>query len=108
MRKSMFAVLICTLFGFSVNAQSHTSLKAVPSSQNEQVKEDKGIAKIIIVISLDGKELKLPEYVKEGIGYKAGMEYTKELMDELKEKGVKITKYDYDWASYEELEKEKL
>ncbi len=107
MRRSMFAVLICTLFGFSVNAQSHTTLKAVPSAQNEQVQEDKGIAKIKIVINLEEKEFRLPEYVKEGLSYKAGMDYMKELMDELKEKGAKITKYDYDWVSYKELKKEK-
>lgn len=108
MRKFMFAVLVCTLAGFSVNAQSHTNLKAIASSQNEQEKENKGIAKIMIVVSLEGKEFQLPQYIKEGVDYKAGMEYMKELMDELKEKGGKITKYKYDWTSYEDLKKEEV
>jgi|GEM_PF-5790089 len=36
--------------------------------------ESKGVARIRVVMAVEGKELQLPDYVKDKIGYKAGME----------------------------------
>ncbi|MEG1377961.1 MAG: hypothetical protein RSC81_12850 [Myroides sp.] len=97
----MRKVVLFGLFMFlsvSVNAQNSASVK-----ENQPIKEfsdetkSLGEAEIIIFISVNDKEVKLPAYVKRTTSLKEGILYAQQLISDLKSKGLKTVKYDMTW-----------
>lgn len=99
MRKVVLFSLF-VLLSVSVKAQSTGSVK-----ENQPVKEfgdetkSLGEAEIIIFITVDGKDVELPAYVKRTTSLKEGMLYAGELMNDLQSKGLKTVKYDMSWTA---------